>query len=139
VAINLVIGAILIVGANRFLLFHGYPLGYVVILSWITLYAILLGTNSFTPPIPGGKMAPSFAVFARSGPYEFCAFILAAVATYSLPRYELKGRWPRETIEPILPKPSFFLTGEEWAGLALAVLILIAANAWEAYQIVTLF
>lgn len=114
-------------------------MGYATPLAWAIIYAISLGTNSFAFPLPEGKMLPSLAVLGRSGPYEIGAFILAAVATYSLPKYELKGRWLRERIESIAPADRPALTKEQWLGLGVAVIVLLAANAWEAYQIVTRF
>ncbi len=135
-AINLTVGTLFVVGLN-FLRSHGYPMGYAIPLAWAILYAISLGTNSFTIPLPEGKMPPSLAVLGRSGLYEIGAYVLAAVATYSLPRYEIKGRWPRERrIESISPADRRALTKSEWVGLGIAVIILLIANAWEAYQIV---
>jgi hypothetical protein len=42
------------------------------------------------------------------------------------------------TYEPVTPKPGFSLTLEQWVGLGLAIAVLLAANAREAYMIVTL-
>jgi hypothetical protein len=137
-AINLTVGVLFVVAPNL-LRSHGYPLGYATPLAWAILYAIYLGTNSFTLPLPEGRMPPSLAVLGRSGPYEIGAYILAAVATYSLPRFELKGRFFRERIESVSSSDRSALTKEQWAGIAVAVIILLAANAWEAHQIVAQF
>jgi hypothetical protein len=137
-AINLAVGTVFVVGPN-FVRSHGYPMGYATPLAWAIIYAVYLGTNSFTFPLPEGKMPPSLAVLGRSGPYEIAAYILAAVATYSLPKYEIKGRWPRERIESISPAGRLALTEERWLGLVVAVIVLLVASAWEAYQIVTRF
>ena len=134
-AINLTVGILFVVGPN-FLRSYGYPMGYATPLTWAILYAIYLGTNSLTFPLPEGKMPPSLAVLGRSGPYEIGAYIIAAVATYSLPRYELKGRWLRDRIQSISPADRRALTKEQWVGLGVAVIILLVANAWEAYRIV---
>ena len=135
VALNLMMGS-LIVLANRIFHFKGFPLGYLIPLGWLTQYAVLLGTNSFSIPLPE-RLAPSLAVLGRAGLYEIAAYMLVAVATYSLPLYEAKRLFPPKS-EPIIPKPKFSLTVEQWVGLGLAIAILIAANAWEAYMIVTL-
>ena len=42
------------------------------------------------------------------------------------------------TSEPIIPKPKFSLTIEQWVGLGLAIAVLLAANAREAYMIMSL-
>jgi hypothetical protein len=135
--INLTVGCLFVVGPNFIRSQHGYPLGYLTPLTWATFYAVYLGTNSFTFPLPDGKMPPSIAVLGRSGPYEIAAFILAAVATYSLPRYELKGRWLRERILSIPPTKRRAFTKRQWVGLGVAIVVLLAANAWEAHRIVS--
>jgi hypothetical protein len=76
--INLTVGCLFVVGPNFIRSQHGYPLGYLTPLTWAILYAVYLGTNSFTFPMPDGKMPPSIAVLGRSGPYEIAAFILAS-------------------------------------------------------------
>jgi len=83
------------------------------------------------------RMAPSLAVFGRSGLYEMAAFTLLAVATCSINLYEVT-RFIPPTYEPVTPKPKFSLTLEQWVGLGLAIAILLAANAREAYMILTL-
>jgi hypothetical protein len=138
IAINLTVGVLLVVAPNL-LRSHGYPSGYATPLAWAILYAIYLGTNSFTFPLPEGRMPPSLAVLGRSGPYEIGAYILAAVAPHSLPRFELKGRFLRERIEPVPPSDRRQLTREQWAGISVAVIILLVANAWEAHRIVAQF
>jgi hypothetical protein len=134
-AVNLVM-VLPIVLANRIFRFRGYPLGYLIPLVWLTLYGMTLGTNSFSIPMPE-RMAPSQAVFGRTGLYEIAAYTLVAVATYSFPLYEVKRFFP-PTSEPVIPTPKLSLTVEQWIGLGLAFAILPAANAWEAYMIVNL-
>ena len=95
-----------------------------------------LGTNSFSIPLPE-RMAPSLAVFGRTGLYEIAAYVLIAVATYSLPLYKAKRFFPPKS-EPIIPKPKFSLTLKQWVGLGLAIAVLLVANAREAYMIVSL-
>jgi len=134
-ALNLMAGS-LIVLANRIYRYKGFPLGYIVPLVWLTMYAICLGTNSFSIPL-AERMAPSLAVFGRSGLYEMAAFTLVAVATYSINLNEVT-RFIPPTYEPVNPKPKFSLTVEQWIGFGLAIAVLLAANAKEAYMIMTL-
>ena len=134
-ALNLMAG-ILIVLANRIYRYRGLPLGYVIPLAWLTIYAIFLGTNSFSISLPE-RMAPSLAVFERTGLYEFAADMLLAVATFSINWYTVT-RFIPPTYEPVSPKPKFSLTLEQWVGFSLAIVVLLAANAREAYMIMAL-
>ena len=135
VVMNLIAGS-LIVLSNRIYRYKGFPLGYIVPLAWLTVYAAFLGTNSFSIPMPE-RMAPSLAVFGRSGIYEMAAFILVAVATYSINLYEVK-RFIPPTYETVAPKPKFYLPLEGWIGLGLGITLLLAANAREAFMIINL-
>ena len=112
-----------------------YPLGYLVPLYLAISYAITLGTNSFSIPLPE-RLAPTFEVLTRSGVYEMIAYILAAAATYGITVYRVKQIIPPDS-EKIQPEPSL-LQDINWGGIVAAILILLAANAWEAYQIVYL-
>lgn len=134
VAINLLPMGIVIY-ANRLLRVGGYPLGYLPPLIWALNYAVTLGTNSFSIPLPE-PMAPSLAVLGRAGPYEITAYVLVATATYGISVNRFKRLIPPDS-EPIQPKPKF-TEQVNWFGFALAVAILIAANAYEAYMIVSL-
>lgn len=135
VALNLMAGS-LIVLANRIYRYKGFPLGYIVPLAWLSIYAIFLGTNSFSIPLPE-RMAPSLDVFGRTGLYEMAAFTLLAVATYSINLYEVT-RFIPPTYEMVAPKPKFSLALEQWIGFGLAIAVLLAANAREAYMILNL-
>ena len=135
VAMNLFSGS-LIVLANRIYRFRGFPLGYIIPLVMLTMYAVCLGTNSFSIPLPE-RMAPSLAVLGRSGLYEMAAFMLVAVATYSINLYEVTRLIPADYV-PVTPKPRFSLTLEQWVGLGLAIVVLLAATAREAYMIMSL-
>jgi len=135
VALNL-IGVSLVVVANRIYRYKGFPLGYLIPPAMLAMYATCLGTNSFSIPLPE-RMAPSLAIFGRSGLYEMAALTLVAVSTHSINLYKVT-RFIPPTYEPIIPKPKFSLTIEQWVGLGLAIAVLLAANAREAYMIVTL-
>lgn len=133
-ALNLV-PMVMIVAANRVLKVGCYPLGYVIPLFYLILYGITLGTNSFSIPMPE-RMAPSPAVLGRSGLYEMAAYMLAAAATYHIPAYRARRLIPPDS-EKIVPEPSF-RRAVDWGGAAAALALLLAANAWEAYQIISL-
>lgn len=137
-ALNVVVGAVIVAG-NRILRYKRFPLGYLPPLVWYTLYGVFLGTNSFSLPM-ADRMAPSLAVLGRSGPYEMAAYMLVAVATYSLPLYEvrsLRNLFARKS-EPVIPRPKLSLTVEQWVGLGLGIAILIAAGAREAHMIMSM-
>ena len=107
-----------------------FPLGYITPLGLIALYAVFLGTNSFSMPMPE-PMAPSLAVFGRGGPYEMIAYILVAVATYNQSRIALT-----EEILRISPVPRLSL--EQWAGIGLAIALILLAGWIEAAMIMAL-
>ena len=73
-------GLLLVVLVNLIRYLDRFPLGYVTPLGLISMYAVFLGTNSFSIPM-AEPMAPTLAVLGRGGPYEMTAFILVAVAT----------------------------------------------------------
>ncbi|MEA3294261.1 MAG: hypothetical protein U9P81_04690 [Euryarchaeota archaeon] len=104
-----------------------FPLGYITPLGLIALYAVFLGTNSFSMPMPE-PMAPSLAIFGRGGPYEMIAYILVAVATYNQSRIALT-----EEILRISPVPRMSL--EQWIGIGLAVALILFAGWREAAMI----
>ena len=123
----------MIVVSNWIFKVRCYPLGYLLPFYFAVAYAITLGTNSFAIPL-AERMAPTFGVLARSGIYEITAYILAAASTYGITAYRVKRFIPPDS-EKIEPEPRFF-QDIHWAGFIGAILLLLAANAWEAYQIV---
>ena len=135
VALNL-FSLLMVMLSNRIYRYKGFTLGYLIPLVMFTMYAVCLGTNSFSIPLPE-RMAPSLAVLGRTGLYEMAALTLMAVATCSINLYEVT-RFIPPAYEPVAPKPKFSLTLEQWIGFGLAIAILLAANAREAYMIVTL-
>lgn len=135
IAVNL-FSASMIVLSNRIYRYKGIPLGYTIPLVMMTMYAVCLGTNSFSMPLPE-RMAPSLAVLGRTGLYEIAAFTLASVATYSINLYEVTQFIPA-TYTHVTPKPKFSLALEQRIGLGLSIAILLAANAREAYMILAL-
>lgn len=125
----------MIIAANWTLKVRCYPLGYLIPIYLVGIYAVTLGTNSFSIPLDE-RMAPTFEVLTRSGIYEIAAYILMAASTYKITAYRLKRLIPPDS-EEIKPHPIFF-QDIHWTGSLTAILLLLAANAWEAYQIVYL-
>lgn len=80
--------ALVIILLNLILWLETLPLGYILPYANIILYSIFLGTNSFSIPMPE-RMAPSFEIFLRAGPYEMMGFLLIAAATYNQSRFAL--------------------------------------------------
>ncbi len=134
-AVNSALALICVVGASL-VASNGIPLGYIVPVVWGAMYAVTLGTNSFSLALPGGRMAPSLTVLARSGLYEIIAYTLLAAAGHTLPRLNLQGRWPRQVAVPVERSQRRRFTREQWFGVVLAAVVLAAACAWEAYRIV---
>ncbi len=134
--LNLAI-SIVAVGAASLLKNNGITFGYYGPVLWGILYGVLLGTNSFSIPLPE-RLLPTLAVLTRSGPYEIGAYALLAASLFKLPLAELVGKWPRQTLEKIGKdqRPKFAV--EDWIGIFTAFFLLALACAWEAYQIVSL-
>ncbi|KAF5425786.1 hypothetical protein C5S42_09710 [Candidatus Methanomarinus sp.] len=103
---------------------------YITPLGLITLYAVFLGTNSFSIPM-AEPMALTLAVLGRGGPYEMTAYILVAVATYNQSRFALTNNSYR-----ISPVPRMSL--EQWVGIGLAITLILLAGWHEAAMIAAL-
>jgi magnesium-transporting ATPase (P-type) len=125
---------IILVNLIRYL--DKFPLGYITPLGMIALYAVFLGTNSFSIPM-AERMAPTLAVFSRGGPYEMIAFILIAVATYNQSRFALtQDMHSLKDIPRISPVPRMSL--EQWGGIGLAIALILLAGWREAAMIMAL-
>ncbi len=132
-AINLAVMLGLVVAPNVLRTARDYPLGYSTVTLLSLLFAITLGTNSFTLSV-GGKQPPTCAIFTSSGLYEITAYLLAAAATLSLAKYRLVGEWPKQTVTTVVIPPTQTLTQERFWGLLAAILILGITTGWEAYR-----
>ena len=130
--LNNLLPAALIVLSNLALRVNGMPLGYIVPLFNLVSYGLFIGTNSFLIPYPE-RLAPTFAILERSGPYEMTAFVMVAAATAAWPRFAVRHIFltepervpgpPRVTWQPLV----FLLLG----------IALLAGAAWrEASMIV---
>lgn len=123
----------LIVLLNLIRYMDSFPLGYPTPLLNTVLYAVFLGTNSFSIPM-ADPMAPSLAVLGRGGPYEMTAYILVAVATYNQSRFALtKDMHSLKDIQRIKPVPKLSL--EQWSGIGLAIALVFLAGWLEAVMI----
>ena len=132
------LGALLLVVMVNFIRYlDRFPLGYVTPLGLITMYAVFLGTNSFSMPMVE-PMAPTLAVLGRGGPYEMTAFILVAVATYNQSRIALTKEeiHSLKDLHRISPVPRMSL--EQWIGIGLAIALIILAGWREAGMIMAL-
>ena len=132
------LGALLLVVLVNFIRYlDRFPLGYVTPLGLITMYAVFLGTNSFSIPM-AEPMAPTLAVLGRGGPYEMTAFILVAVATYNQSRIALTKEeiHSLKDIHRISPIPRMSL--EQWVGVGLAIALILLAGWREATMIMAL-
>jgi hypothetical protein len=132
-AINLGVMLIVIISPNIFRTEGGFPLGYSTISLLAVIFGVALGTNSFTLSL-GGKLLPTMAIFESSGLYEITAYVLAATATTSISKFRLIGKWPKQTIEKIVPLQDNSMIQERNVGIILAITILIIACGWEAYR-----
>lgn len=127
---NLVPVLIIILG-SLLIRVYGIPFGYIVVLYNLALYGLYIGTNSFAIPYPE-RMAPSFAILQRSGPYEMIALMLLAAATCSWAFFEIKSN---SNPGRAIPPPRFKV--REVITLLLGISLLLAANYVEAYMIVS--
>jgi hypothetical protein len=132
--INLVVMLLIVIAPNLFRTEGGYPFGYITVTLMAVVNAITLGTNSFSFSL-GGKIPPSLIIFGSSGLYEIIAFVLAAAATVSISKFHLLGKWPKQTIEAILPPKTKSAIQERLVGIILAIMILLITCGWEAYRI----
>lgn len=133
-AINLVM-LVPILAGNWVFLHKEIPLGYVVPVVWAVIYAVVIGTNSTMIAMPE-RMAPSLQVLRRSGLYEISAYVLVAAASYGVSAYRVIRFYPPES-EKIMPAPRW-LEAIDWQAMFIAIVLLLAANLWEAYQIISL-
>ncbi|MCX8062980.1 MAG: stage II sporulation protein M [Anaerolineales bacterium] len=133
-AINLFILGIAIIAPNIFRNDKNIPLGYLTTEIISIIYAISIGTNSFSFTL-GGKLPPSFDIFTTSGIYEIMAYVLGAAATFPLSKYRIVGKWPKQTIEKISDPMTKVDRIELIIGIIVSIIVLIISCGWEAYRI----
>lgn len=132
--INLV-GMLLIVGGNYLLRVKYFSYGYLVVLAWMVMYGAILGTNSFSIPLKE-TLAPTIAVFKRSGLYEMMAGVLIAVATDTISINKSESFFSTSQKVPKSKRQSIKKDG--WLAIGAAVLILFGSALREAYMIINL-
>jgi len=135
---NLAILLLFYVAANLLRLPNGVPLGYNTVIVMQAYFGVLTGTNSFTLRFEAGKIAPSPHWLAMPGFYELAAYALAATATYEISRWQdVRVRGKTRTVR-FHPTQGGWRNPQLRFGLAVAILMLVAANGWEASRIVGL-
>ena len=125
------LGFTFILGSNFILRVKNISFGYLVPLAWMIMYAVTLGTNSFSIPMEA-TMAPSLDVFGRSGLYEMMAAVLFAVATNTISFNKSETFF---TPSKKVPRAERSMKKEQWIAMSVALLILAAAAFREAYMI----
>ena len=130
-----IVGMLFIVGSNYILRVKYFSYGYLVVLAWMIMYGAILGTNSFSIPLKE-TMAPTIAVFRRSGLYEMMAGALIAVATDSISINKSDSFF--STSKPVPKNKRQSIKKDEWIAIGVAVLILFGSALREAYMITNL-
>ncbi|MFW6208933.1 MAG: hypothetical protein ACOC7X_09530 [Spirochaetota bacterium] len=126
------IGFLAIILGNLILRVRTIAFGYLIPLAWMLMYGVILGTNSFSVPL-AEPLAPTLAVFSRSGLYEMAAAVLLAVATNSISLN--RSATFRSSSKPVPKKERSSLQPQQWIAAALSILILAGAALREAYMI----
>lgn len=133
--LNLAVAVLFLVSANLIITKRGYPFGYVTVVMVAAIFAVIIGTNSFTIPMPV-RMPPSIRIFGSSGAYEIMAYVLAVAATNSIGRWRIKRWWAfHGTTQRVRPPRGRATVIQRYAGGLVAFAVLAAACAWEAVQI----
>ena len=133
--LNLVLAMFILVLANLIITKRGYPFGYVCVVLLSVVLAVVVGTNSFTIPMPV-RMPPSLGAFGSSGVYEIMSYVLVVAATSSIGRWRIKRWWAvRGSTERVTASKDGLTLIQRNVGVALAIVLLAAACAWEALQI----
>lgn len=131
-SLNLIGFSIIILG-NYILRVKYFAFGYLIPLAWMIMYAITLGTNSFTIPMEA-PMAPSLQVFYRSGLYEMMAWTLFAVGTDGISINQSENFFTSS--KPIPKEERVSMGKKQWLAVLIAILLLAGSAFREAYMIV---
>jgi len=132
--INLFGCTIIIIG-NYILRVSFFSFGYLVPLAWMIMYGVVLGTNSFSISLEEA-MAPTLAIFRRSGLYEMMAGALFAVATNTISINSSESFF--SSSKPVPKDKRVPMNKEQWVAVGIAVLTLAVAALREAYMITNL-
>lgn len=110
------------------------PLSYVYVWGNWMLFGLFLGTNSFDIP-RAVRLAPSLVSLLRSsGFYEIGAYTIIAVSTINLFQFRQKS-WLNWETTRVHTWKEISLDRWELVAILCAVLVLVAANVWEAESI----
>lgn len=126
---NVVVAAAFVAGANL-LRVRRLPLGFIPPLFFWGFYGLLLGTNSFSIPLPERPVPSLATVLARSGVMELTAYVLVAAATAGWARWRQEN-WLGGAVRRLEPRP---LRAPEYAMLAVAGVLLVGAALREVSQ-----
>jgi len=126
------LGFLAIIIGNYILRVRTIAFGYLIPLAWMLMYGLILGTNSFSIQL-AEPLAPTLAVFGRSGLYEMAAAALLAVATNSISANHSETF--RSSSSPVPKQERNSLKPEQWVAVAVSILILAAAALREAYMV----
>jgi len=126
------LGFLAIIIGNYILRVRTIAFGYLIPLAWMAMYGLILGTNSFSIQL-AEPLAPTLAVFGRSGLYEMAAAALLAVATNSISAN--RSETFRSSSTPVPKQERNSLKPEQWIAVTLSILILAAAALREAYMV----
>ena len=126
------LGLLAIILGNYILRVRSIGFGYLIPLAWMLMYGLILGTNSFSIQL-ADPLAPTLAVFSRSGLYEMAAAALLAVATNSISANHSETF--RSPSSPVPKQERNSLRPEQWVAVAVSILILAAAALREAYMV----
>ncbi|MFO8041985.1 MAG: hypothetical protein R6U25_02180 [Alkalispirochaeta sp.] len=128
------LGLLVVVVANYVLRVRNIGFGYLIPLAWMIMYGLTLGTNSFSIPMDE-RMAPTPAVFSRSGLYEMMAATLLAAATHSISVNRSETfRSSSQRVPKAERRP---LSTGEWVAVGVSVLMLAVAALREAHMIMS--
>ena len=134
-AFNTTVLFVFYVAANLIRFANGVPLGYVPVILMQCYFGVVTGTNSFTLPFEEGKIAPSFYWLITPGFYELAAYALAAAATYEISRWQDVKIHGKTKVVRFQPSQGGWRNPQVSIGLTAAVVVLIAADGWEATTI----
>jgi hypothetical protein len=124
---NLLVALIILLG-SLLIRVNGLSFGYFAVFYNVIGYGLFVGTNSFAIPYPE-RMAPSFEILSRSGPYEMAALSMLAAATYFWPLFQIKRIF---LTSPERVDTPFRFSWKDAIGVALGLAVLGAANWIEA-------
>ncbi|MBD3173336.1 hypothetical protein GF326_12800 [Candidatus Bathyarchaeota archaeon] len=110
-----------------------FSYGYLVPITWMTMYAVTLGTNSFNIPMEI-KMAVSLDVFRRSGLWELMAASLFAVAIDTISVNKSASISQESKPIPKEERPAF--KTQQWLAILVSIILLAIAAFREAFMIV---